>query len=688
MRIPERDVLPWTYAARRRRALFFLLVSIPALIAAHFFAEAMAGNSAMSVAGFLTATTFCVLYAWTAAGFWVASAGLVRLISRPDRFTIAQPAPDFGRLPPTAVIMPICNESVDRVYAGLRANMRSLHSTGLAHHFDFFVLSDSNEPRLWVQEEWAWTRLRAEFGRAPHVYYRRRTSNLNAKSGNINDFCRRWGSRYRYAIVLDADSVMSGSTMVRLTRLMQANPSLGIIQTSPRLVNRHSMFARMQQFAARLYGTLFAAGLRFWQLGDGHYIGHNAIIRLAPFMEHCALPKLPGKAPLGGHIMSHDFVEAALMRRAGYGIWLEYELEGSYEETPPTLLNDLARDRRWCQGNLQHLRLLAVRGLNAAHRLLFINGALSYLSSPLWLGFILLTGVESFRLGHTPKLYFSPNTFFPIWPISHEFLFLRLLASTMALLLAPRIMALALALARRPLRKGFGGARLLLSNAAAELVISSLLAPVRMWFHSRFVLLTLLGRPVQWRSPKRKDAPTRWKEALEHHGVGSLVGLTGAIFVYFSIPSVFWWMLPVFAGLMLSIPLSVLSSNPLLGESVRRAGLFLTPEERNPPAVLQDLTRAQEEAEREPAFAAGVADAVTNPRINALLATRSRSRKRRIGAIRSTEIYYKALHLGPDALSAEEQRALVTDPALLRALHRAIWRLPDAAFCHWRSRLA
>ncbi|MHB1586831.1 MAG: glucans biosynthesis glucosyltransferase MdoH [Acidiferrobacteraceae bacterium] len=688
MSVPEQDILPWTYAARRRRALFFLLVSIPALIAAHFFSEAMAGNSAMSVPGFLTAMTFCVLYAWTAAGFWVASAGFVRLISRPDQFTISQPAPESGPLPPTAVIMPICNESVDRVYAGLRASMRSLQDTGLAHHFDFFVLSDSNEPRLWVREEWAWTRLRSEFGRAPRVYYRRRKLNLNAKSGNINDFCRRWGSRYRYAIILDADSVMSGSTMVHLTRLIQANPSLGIIQTSPRLVNRHSMFARMQQFAARLYGTLFAAGLRFWQLGDGHYIGHNAIVRLAPFMEHCALPRLSGKAPLGGHIMSHDFVEAALMRRAGYGVWLEYELEGSYEENPASLLDDLARDRRWCQGNLQHLRLLTVRGLNAAHRLLFVNGALSYLSSPLWFGFILLTGAESFRLGHTQTLYFSSNGFFPIWPISHEFLFLRLLASTMALLLVPRIMALALALARRPLRKGFGGARLLLSNAALELVVSSLLAPVRMWFHTRFVLLTLLGRPVQWRSPKRKDAPTRWKEALERHGIGSLVSLAGAIFVYFTIAPLFWWMLPVFAGLILSIPLSVLSSSPQLGKAARRAGLFLIPEERDPPAVLQDLARAQDEADREPAFAAGVAEAVTNPRMNALLANRSGSRKCRASTIRSTEIYYKALHLGPDALSTEEQRTLLTDPALLRALHRAIWRLPDAAFCRWGSRLA
>lgn len=670
----DADILPWTFAARRRRAVFFLLVTTPALIAAHFFSGALAADTS-PLAVDLIGLVFFVLYAWTAAGFWVATAGFVQLMSRPHDGDINPPdlkAP----LPKTAILMPICHENVDRVYAGLRATLQSLRDTGCHHAFDFFILSDSRDPDYWMAEEWAWNQLVAEGG--SKVYYRRRKTRLKAKSGNISDFCRRWGSLYPYAIVLDADSVMSGETLVRLARLMEANPILGMIQTNPRLVNRDSLFARMQQFAARLYGPIYGAGLHFWQLGDGHYIGHNAIIRLDPFMRHCALPALPGKPPLGGHILSHDFVEAALMRRAGYGVWLDHASEGSYEETPSTLLDDLARDRRWCQGNLQHLRLVTLNGLNAAHRLLFVNGALSYLSAPLWAGFILLTGIETYRRAHEAIRYFVPDQFFPIWPISHEFMFLRLLASTLTMLFAPRIMALVLALFDRRTRQGFGGGVALLLNTFLELVISTLLAPIRMWFHTGFVAQILLGRRVSWRSPARKDAPTTWDHAVTRHGTQTLAAAVAAFWCFMVVRPLFWWLSPLFLGFLLSIPLSVLLADPVLGRRARRLGLFRIPEERDPPPVLRALAQQIALAESDERLRTDFAAALWDPQRVALhrMLVPQTTRYAALAA----ELVEKVTRLGPAALSDAERRTVLSDAGLTFACHHALWRLPSARF--------
>src|SRR4029077_4783329 len=241
----------------------------------------------------------------------------------------------------------------------------------------------------------AWMRWCREVDGARRIFYRRRRVRVRRKSGNVADFCRRWGAQYRYMIMLDADSVMAGTTLVRLVQMMERRPDAGMIQTAPTAVNRRSLFARVQQFSSRVYGPMFAAGLYYWQVGGGQYGGHNTILRVEPFMEHCALPRLPGKEPLGGEILSHDFVEAALMGRSGFTLWLAYDLPGSYEEVPSTLLEEMKRDRRWCQGNLQHLRLLFTEGLFGAHRMLFLNGALSYVSALLWLIFLVLSTVEA-----------------------------------------------------------------------------------------------------------------------------------------------------------------------------------------------------------------------------------------------------------------------------------------------------
>ena len=289
----------------------------------------------------------------------------------------------------TAIVFPIYNENVVRAYEGLRATYESLERTGQLERFDFFILSDSTDPDKWVEEERRWHELIRDLDALGKIYYRRRLNNEGRKSGNVSDFLSAWGRRYRYFMVCDADSVMRGETLVDLVRLMEAHPTAGLIQTVPALVNADSPFGRIQQFANRLYAHIFIAGLNYWALDIGNYWGHNAIIRTEPFMQFCDLPQLPGRKPFGGQILSHDFVEAALLSRENWEVWFAYDLEGSYEEAPQTMIENARRDRRWCQGNLQHSLVLFAKGLRGVSRLHLALGICGYLSGPLWLLFLL-----------------------------------------------------------------------------------------------------------------------------------------------------------------------------------------------------------------------------------------------------------------------------------------------------------
>src|SRR5262249_37157034 len=320
----------------------------------------------------------------------------------------------------------------------------SVARTGELAHFDFFVLSDSSDPDARVAEVAAWRAMCQAVG-FEHVFYRWRRHHIKRKSGNIADFCRRWGRNYRYMVVMDADSIMSGDCLARLVRLMEANPGAGIIQTAPRAAGRASMYARVQQFANRVYGPLFTAGLHFWQLGESHYWGHNAIIRLQPFMRYCGLRRLPGRGSLSGEILSHDFVEAALMRRAGWAVWIGYDLSGSYEEMPPNLVDELKRDRRWCQGNLMNFRLFSMKGLHIAHRAVFMSGVMAYFSALLWFLFLVLsTALLAVHELTVPQYFLEPYQLFPIWPEWRPQWAIWLFTATASILLLPKLLSVLL----------------------------------------------------------------------------------------------------------------------------------------------------------------------------------------------------------------------------------------------------
>ena len=311
--------------------------------------------------------------------------------------------------------------------------------------FDIYILSDSVQSDSILMEETAWSELCRDVDGFGRIFYRRRKVRIHKKSGNVSDFCRRWGSQYKYMIIFDADSLMEGDLLVRMVNVMEAREDIGILQTAPMAANQISLISRLQQFASHVYGPLFFAGLRFWQLDESGYWGHNAIVRMAPFMKYCALPHLSGKPPFGGEILSHDFVEAALMRRAGWGVWLAYELEGSYEELPPSLFEELERDRRWCQGNIQHLRLMFMKGISFGYRLLFLNGNLFYFSSLLWLLLLLLMTVHAVAdFFHTVVYFSAERSLFPHWPVQYRELSIHLLMVTAMFLLVPKILSVLL----------------------------------------------------------------------------------------------------------------------------------------------------------------------------------------------------------------------------------------------------
>ena len=578
----------WQAAATRRRALLVLLICAQTALAAYFMAGVLPYNGGQPLEAALL-VVFTLLFAWVSAGFWTALAGFLVLARGGDRPAIGGPGA-IDAAARTALVMPICNENVERVFAGLRATYRSVERSGLVGHFDFFVLSDSGDAATCAAEKQAWQDLCRELGAAGRLFYRWRRHRINQKAGNVADFCRRWGRGYRYMVILDADSVMSGECLGELVRRMEADPTAGILQTAPRAAGRETLYARAQQFAGRVYGPLFTAGMHYWQLGEAHYWGHNAIIRLAPFMRHCAVP---------GDVLSHDFVEAALMRRAGYGVWIAWDLEGSYEEMPPSLLDELKRDRRWCRGNLINARFIVAPGIHPAHRAMFLTGVMAYLSAPLWFLFLLLTTALLAQHVLVPPSYFvEPRQLFPRWPEWNLAWALGLLTATAVLLFVPKLLAVLLAAWRGAQR--YGGALRLGAGAALEILLSALLAPVRMLFHTKFVLGALTGLVVHWKSPPREDAETTWEYAARRHGWHALLGLAWLGAVYALDPSFLRWLLPVAGALLVAIPVSVLTSRVSAGRGAREAGLFVIPEEAEVPAELAEVAASLRRPRRFP----------------------------------------------------------------------------------------
>jgi membrane glycosyltransferase len=528
---------------------------------------------------------FVLLFAWIAFSFMSALAGFaVLLFRKKDELGIAPGAPLPAIRSRTAMLLPTYNEDPYRVLARLRAIYESVEETGYGSGFDWFVLSDTTDPAIWIAEEKCFLQLRHDVGSAARIFYRHRPENIARKSGNIEEWVRRFGSAYECMLILDADSLMTGDTIVRLVAAMEARPQVALIQTLPVVVNARSLFARWQQFAGRLYGPMLAAGIAWWHGSEGNYWGHNAIIRVRAFAQYAGLPELRGRKPFGGHILSHDFIEAALLRRAGWAIHMAPTLGGSYEESPPTLSDFAARDRRWCQGNLQHLALLATRGFHWVSRLHLLTGIGSYLTAPLWLIFLVVGILVSLQAQFVRPEYFPKGySLFPTWPAQDPILAAWVFVGTMGMLIAPKLLAFTVLLTDRDARKKFGGGFRVLAGIVAETILSGLTAPVMMIFQSSAVGEILLGRDAGWQVQRRDDGEVPRRDIVSTYSVPTLFGIVMAASAFAVSLPLLLWMMPVILGLLLAVPIAMLSSS--VG-SKRTPGLFRTPEQTAPPRVL------------------------------------------------------------------------------------------------------
>jgi membrane glycosyltransferase len=679
----------------RRRFSFFSAIFGLTSLATWFMADLL-WRGGLTGVELVLLLLFVVLFSQVAIGFCTAMTGFYVINRGGDsrRITRTVARGEDVPLASTAVVMPVFNEDVSRVFEGLRVVFRSMQETKKIEHFDFFILSDSNQPSQWIIEELAWVELCKQVGGFGKIFYRKRVNQINKKAGNVADFLRRWGKNYRYMVVLDADSVMTGRALVQLVSLMEKNPGTGIVQTAPRIVNGDTLYARLQSFGNRVYSPLFLAGLNYWQQHEGNYWGHNAIIRVQPFMEHCSLPDLPGSEPFGGRILSHDFVEAALMRRAGWAVWLAHDIDGSYEEGPPTVIESAKRDRRWSQGNMQHAWLLTARGFRPANRFHLFMGVMAYLSSPLWLLFLIISTINVFDLATSlaPEVALSAD-YTSVFGYGVEIPeALTLFVFTMLLLFLPKFVSIFVMLSRREEVEGYGGRVRFVLSALGEIVISTLLAPVNMMFNSKFVMFTLLGQGVSWVTQKREsdDDGTDWREAIITHGGQTAFGLIWGLSALILLPEFFWWLSPVLTGLIFSIPLSIALSKAGFGRRARELGLFLTPEETQPNYELRRLRQNLAECYRhlqpiEPLRADyGLMQAVLDPYVNAMHVALLRQRRRGEEAHEwFSQLRQRLLNEGPENFTSKEKMALLLDADSMIWLHRELWSCPASSLAEW-----
>ena len=586
--------------SRVRRWLFLGMVVVTTMVGVGMMLDIVRSNSVTGLERVIL-VLFALTFGWISIAFWNAVIGFVLNVLRRDPLSLRRVAAIPRGTGPvrsrTALVMPVHNEDPIRVTSSLEAMLRSLVRTGHGDRFDAFLLSDTTDPGVARLEEASFATLRRRVHRPSAVHYRRRAANIGRKAGNVEEFCRTRGGDYDFMVVLDADSVMTGSTVVELVRAMEATPSAGLIQTVPIPACRSTLFGRLLQFAACLYSPMLAAGQSFWQTDAANYWGHNAIIRLTAFTEHCRLPVLPGHPPLGGAILSHDFVVAALLRRAGWGVYLLPNIGGSYEEVPGNIVDYAKRDRRWSQGSLQHLRLLPFRGLHWMNRLHFLLGAMGYVSSLLWL-LMLLASTAYIVLPIVVGRF--PSSHVPLgrgvdqgWIWMNPGLLIPLLELTVVLLFVPKLLSLGVALMRD--RWSFGGTARLLVSAALEMLFAVVVAPLMMMYHTRFVLSVLRGHDIQWAPQVRARRVVAWPEAWRQTITATVVGAVWAGLTVSYSPTFFLWLTPIFTGLLLAAPLVRLTSSRSLGQVARRWGLFLVPSEISPPVELQAL--------EEPAYA-------------------------------------------------------------------------------------
>ena len=480
--------------------------------------------------------------------------------------------------------MPTYNEDPAAIFGAACAIMRDLHARGAGEAFDLFLLSDTTRADVWLDEQALADAARADPEIGARIFYRHRGRNLRRKAGNIADWVERWGSAYPFMLVLDADSLMEASCIIELARRMEADDTLGILQTAPQLIGGATPLARVQQFASRVYGPVLTRGLRAWFGDAGNYWGHNAIIRTEAFAACGGLPELPGKPPFGGPHpeprLRGGRLRAPRRLRRAHGRRPAGQLRARAARTSSS---SPERDRRWCQGNLQHARLLSTAGLHPLSRLHLFMGVMSYLASPLWLLFLLAGMSLALHAYLVPPDYFLDRwSLFPDWPRIDPERAMALFGICMLVLFAPKLFGAAAFLRERASR----GLRFTsFFGLVTEVILTALVAPIMMLVQSSSILQILTGRDSGWAAQARDADRVPWHLLWRFHRRHMLAGILLAV----AAGAISWrllaWMSPALLGLVLAVPVSAFMGNAAAGRRLARMGLLVTPEERAPPPL-------------------------------------------------------------------------------------------------------
>ncbi|MEM8571369.1 MAG: glucans biosynthesis glucosyltransferase MdoH [Pseudomonadota bacterium] len=572
--------------ARLRRVFFFALnfVTCAALVALMVRVLSYGGFLALEW-GMLAA--FVLTLPWLSIGFWNAVIGLcldVRYGEKaaayvnPDLANVREDAPITSK---TAIIMPLRNEDAADAISRFQSVQHGLARTPYADAFEFHVLSDSDRPEILEEEERQVAMWQRSAG-SSRIAYRRRKTNTGFKAGNIAEFVHRCGEDYDFFLPLDADSVMGAEIILRMVRVMQASPKLGMLQSLVTGLPSGNFFTRAFQFGMRHGMRSFTLGSAWWQADCGPNWGHNVLIRTIPFRDNCMLPVLPGRSPLSGPILSHDQLEAALIRRAGYETRVIAEESDSHEINPPSVVDFIRRELRWCNGNLQYLRLLGLPGLKPTSRIQLVLAILMYTSAPAWLAFIILGAALTVVGGQYEAV-----------PIE---LGLGIFAIVMTMNLAPKMMGLAQVLLRDDRSEAYGGRDRVLFGGFAEIVFGVLIAPIVAVAITVFVCGLFVGRRVGWDTQQRDRERLRWREAAASLWPQGLFGAGLGLWLYVTSPGAIPFAIPILVPLLLAIPIAVLSTHPAGGRWSRAIGLFDVPEDRLPTFATTDALPAPDPA--------------------------------------------------------------------------------------------
>jgi membrane glycosyltransferase len=572
-------------ATLRRRRWFVLTLNLVTWSALVAWAASILASGGWTFVDAVALACFAVGTPWSVLGFWNAVIGLSMLHLRRDGLREVAPYLASGDsnapiVATTAVIMTLRNEDPGRAIRRLRTMKDSLEATGYGASFAYFVLSDTDAAPLVEAEKAAIDDWRASDRDADRIVYRRRATNAGFKAGNVREFCLTHGRDFELMLPLDADSLMTGAAIVRLVRIMQAHPKIGILQSLVVGAPSDSAFARIFQFGMRHGMRAYTMGQAWWVGDCGPFRGHNALVRIRPFVEACALPELPGRPPLGGPILSHDQVEAALMRRAGFEVRVLPIEDGSFEDNPPDALEFIRRDVRWCQGNMQYLKLLDLPGLQPISRFQLVWAILMFAGVPAWTIMIALApavGADAMSIANFPVA-------------SAQALYLTFLM----MYLSPKLAGLVDALLAPGEVRRFGGALRFSASAALELVFSFLQGAVTTIRTSAFMLGLPFGYSIRWSGQRRDAAGLRWLDAADALWPQIAFGAIVCSALAAVSPALLIWSLPLTAGYLLAIPFAVVTAGPRAGAFMRRHGIAAIPEDFAPPPELAAVQNFRE----------------------------------------------------------------------------------------------